>query len=61
MDLLEQIRSNEFGRKLQRTMADGLHRSYDHVADEEIPRRLQELLRRLDTKQSRSERQGVAG
>ena len=54
MDLLEQIRSTEFERKLHRTMADEFHRTYDRIAHEELPGRLQDLLHRLDASQSPS-------
>jgi hypothetical protein len=56
MDYLEQIRNQECTQKLTRVMADGFHRAYDHVRNEELPPRLQELVRRLDAAHAGSDR-----
>jgi hypothetical protein len=61
MDYLEQIRSHEFTHKLTRLMGDGLHRAYDHVPNEELPPRLQELIRRLDATRPGSNQPRAAG
>ena len=57
MDYVEQIRSQEFAHKLTRLMGVGFHRAYDHVRNEKLPPRLQELMRRLDATHAGSNQQ----
>jgi hypothetical protein len=51
MDSLKRLRNEETQSTLQREIGKQLHAMYDPVAKNELPPRIEALMRRLDTMQ----------